>query len=163
MLKHRFFESDNPVYWFCGFLLHSQFELLGSHHCAPSPVILPLLGSQASLLGPLHFFPTKLALDVKVVSQCLASEIVSTGTNSDTEMTWQVYNKMIQKIDRVIFKITKMKWHNFLRICWDFWQYVFWPIRTHILHWANGIKLSKLSKKQNTYERNYLSMYEWKW
>lgn len=140
LLKHRSFESDNLVYWFCGFLLHSQFELLGSHHCAPSPAIWPLLGSQASLLGPPHSFSTKLALDVKVVSQCLASKIVSTGTNSETEITWQAYNKVIRNRVTVIFKITKMKWHNFLRNSWDFWQYVFWPIRTQILHWTNGIK-----------------------
>lgn len=43
--------------------------------------------------------------------------MLNTGTDADTEITWWSYNKMIQNIVMLIFKmVTEMKWQNFLGI-----------------------------------------------
>lgn len=97
----------------------SQFELLGNHHYGSLHCHLPcawLTGTtvkSASVTFPLNY-PWML----KLYSTSLASTIVNTGTNSlDTEIVWQSYNKMIQNIVIVIFKIIiEIKWHKFLRV-----------------------------------------------
>lgn len=151
-----FFESDIPGLQISMCSCYtSQFELLGNHHYGSLHCHLPcawLTGTtvkSASVTFPLNY-PWML----KLYSTGLASTIVNTGSNSlDTEIVWQLYNKMIQNIVIVIFKIIiEMKWHKFLRDSWYFWVYYLWPVWTQILHWANGIKI-KLSNKKITLEK----------